>query len=454
MKKKLFAWILLAVLVLGLCVPAMADFDPATRDSVAVVYTCLDLDQGEYGFGWGSCFFVGDQGQDPQYLVTNYHVIADFVDYGQGELVSITVDGVAMQGRSKIRVYYDSKDYEEAYVVGYDSIKDLAVLKLGAPTNKRKSIPIQAAADSMVGGKVYAVGYPGLAENVFADATTSWGKADSTVTSGTISRLFLTSGTGVSSIQVDCEFKQGNSGGPLVYDDGSVIGVNTYLVNDGSNNVLRYSINASEVITLLNQLTVPYTTKSQAAAQEDGEPTPVPEPEKKFPVIPVVAGVAGLAVIGAVLGIVLSKKKKKAAEEAAKLAQQQQQAQLQMQQMQQQMQRQQMQQRQAQVRKGYVRSLAPQHGGSRIAVSGQITLGRNQNCAVVYQSGTPGVSGNHASLSFDPQSGEFVLVDLNSTYGTYLGAGQKLTPNMTYRLRSGDRFYLGETGNMLEVSVE
>ena len=109
----------------------------------------------------------------------------------------------------------------------------------------------------------------------------------------------------------------------------------------------------------------------------------------------------------------------------------------------------------APVKQGYVRSLSPQHRGSRIPVRSQgILLGRSQECAVVYQSSTPGVSGRHASLSFDAASGDFILTDLQSSYGTFLRSGQRLTPNMAYRIRSGDQFYLGEAGNLLQVDVE
>ena len=68
----------------------------------------------------------------------------------------------------------------------------------------------------MVGSTIYAVGYPGLAENVFADATTTWGPSDVSVTSGSISRLLTTSGTGQMRLQIDCVIRHGNSGGPLV----------------------------------------------------------------------------------------------------------------------------------------------------------------------------------------------------------------------------------------------
>ena len=107
-------------------------------------------------------------------------------------------------------------------------------------------------------------------------------------------------------------------------------------------------------------------------------------------------------------------------------------------------------------KRGYVRSLSAQHRGSRVAVQDRaILLGRSQNdCALIYQNDTPGVSSRHCSLAFHGQTGEFVLIDLGSTYGTYLENGQKLASGAEYRLRSGDRFYLGETGNMLVLEVE
>ena len=473
MKNRVISILLAALLIAAICVPVSADFDPATRDSVVVVYTCLDLDGGEYGFGWGSGFFVGPLDQDPSYLITNYHVIEDFVDYGQGELTTVLVNGVEMTGRAKIRIHYDNKDYEEGYVVGYDSIKDVALLKLGNPTSKRKAIAVRVPDDSMVGSKVYAVGYPGLAQNVFADPTSTWGKSDSTVTSGTISRLFMTAGTGTASIQIDCDIKAGNSGGPLVDDNGAAIGINTYGVTNTDAESVNYAISLSEAITLLKQYSVPYVTSDEAPSSSGGgssdstgnegsdettptpAPTPQPDKESSFPIVPVII-IAGVVVIAAIIVAVVmasSSKKKKAAQQAQMQQQQQQQA------------AQAAAARQAQAaaaaraaqqpaRQGYVRSLSSQHRGSRVPVGTQaILLGRSQECAVVYQSGTPGISGRHASLTFDAATGEFILVDLQSTYGTFLANGQKLTPNMTYRLRSGDQFYLGDSANMLQVDV-
>ena len=47
-------------------------------------------------------------------------MISDFEDYGAGELFDVKVEGGKLTGRSKIRIYYNSSDYDEAYVVGFE----------------------------------------------------------------------------------------------------------------------------------------------------------------------------------------------------------------------------------------------------------------------------------------------------------------------------------------------
>ena len=66
---------------------------------------------------------------------------------------------------------------------------------------------------------------------------------------------------------------------------------------------------------------------------------------------------------------------------------------------------------------------------------------------------TPGVSAWHCSVVWDGRTGEFLLTDLKSTYGTFLATGQKLTPGVACRLKAGDTFYLGEQSNALRVEL-
>ena len=48
----------------------------------------------------------------------------------------------------------------EAKVVGYDQDKDVAVLRIDAPKEKLRPIPIGISADLLVGQKVFAIGNP------------------------------------------------------------------------------------------------------------------------------------------------------------------------------------------------------------------------------------------------------------------------------------------------------
>ena len=73
---------------------------------------------------------------------------------------------------------------------------------------------------------------------------------------------------------------------------------------------------------------------------------------------------------------------------------------------------------------------------------------------MVFGEKTPGVSSRHCSLAYDNASGDFILTDLNSTYGTFLANGQKLMPQTPYHLRVGEQFYLGGDANSLRVEIQ
>lgn len=457
MKKRIVSLALTVILLLAVPLTASADFDPETRNSVVVVETCLELDAGTVSFGWGTGFFVGEEGQDPMYLITNHHVIEPFLESGEGELVQAeTTEGV-LTGRSKIRVFYDSDDFKEAYPVAYDEIKDLAVLKLGAATSKRTPLPLCSPTDNMVGSTIYAVGYPGLAENVFADATTTWGPSDVSVTSGSISRLLTTSGTGQMRLQIDCVIRHGNSGGPLVNEDGQVLGIAVSSVSDEEDSSMYYGVNIDEVIPYLKQYDVPYVLQEAGATQSSsetslaegtapaGDTIVVPESTEEDPkessggvpaAVWVVIGVAVAAVAGVVIFLLLQKGKKTPAQvqpvqpaPAPAPAPQ---------------------------KVPVLRSLAQQHNGVRIPIQGrQILIGTSQgDCQVVFRSGTPGVSRRHCSISWDAATGDFILTDLGSSFGTFLENRQKLAQGVPTRLRPGDRFYLGSPENLLSTGLE
>jgi pSer/pThr/pTyr-binding forkhead associated (FHA) protein len=100
--------------------------------------------------------------------------------------------------------------------------------------------------------------------------------------------------------------------------------------------------------------------------------------------------------------------------------------------------------------------MSAQHNGKVFPVGkAPLTIGRAAGaCEIVYQEGTPGVSGKHCTVYYDSGTGLFTLTDLNSSYGTYLSNGLKLTPHTPVNLKPGDSFYVGDKSNVLKLEVE
>ena len=99
--------------------------------------------------------------------------------------------------------------------------------------------------------------------------------------------------------------------------------------------------------------------------------------------------------------------------------------------------------------------LAQVNYGSRAPVSGQpVMIGRSSACGLRFPNDAPGVSGSHCSVQWDGRAGDFIVMDLNSTYGTFLMSGQKMIPNTPYRMRPGDRFYLADQNNTIALELE
>ena len=78
MRHRKLAVVLVLVLLLTMAVPVSAALNKDVRDSVVMIWTQFNFENsGILQFGWGSGFFINDQ-----YIVTNHHVIKQFINLG------------------------------------------------------------------------------------------------------------------------------------------------------------------------------------------------------------------------------------------------------------------------------------------------------------------------------------------------------------------------------------
>lgn len=165
----------------------------------------------------GSGFVVSSDG----YILTNYHVI---------------------EGGSDITVSFFDGSKKSAVVVGYDTDKDIAVLK--TDMHDINYVELGESDDLSVGDTVLIIGNP-------------LGKLSYTLTSGVVSALNRTIADDISSInmfQTDAAINSGNSGGPVFDMNGEVVGIATSKYTSSNIEGLSFCIPIDDVKTEINDI--------------------------------------------------------------------------------------------------------------------------------------------------------------------------------------------------------
>lgn len=159
---------------------------------------------------------------------TNQRVLPEsnlFPSRGQGSGIVVSADGYILTNRHVIEdsnlvyVHLADQSRHTAEIIGVDKETDLALIKI----DKENLIPIQwAPRDAVqVGTMVWAMGSPfGLEQSITLGIVSATHR---TAKVGTLYQDFL---------QTDAAVNPGNSGGPLVNENGLLIGVNTAIVGD------------------------------------------------------------------------------------------------------------------------------------------------------------------------------------------------------------------------------
>ncbi len=183
--------------------------------------------------GSGSGFIWDNDG----HVVTNYHVIRSVWDLKRAE----------MMPSDRVRVTLADQSEWDAKVLGVAPEKDLAVLRLEAPTQKLRALGRGSSKGLQVGQSVYAIGNPfGLDQTLTTGVVSALNREIRSIDQTRIIRNV---------VQTDAAINPGNSGGPLLDSNGRLIGVNTQIAStSGSSAGIGFAIPVDTVTWVVPDL--------------------------------------------------------------------------------------------------------------------------------------------------------------------------------------------------------
>lgn len=213
MKYKIISIVIMFILLISFSAYAINFIPEETYNSVVVVYTDT---------GVGSGFSIKEN-----IIITNAHVVG----YNKKVVVNL-YDGTTIKGS----------------VIKIDIEKDLALIEVD-----KTITPLSINSDILsIGQEVYAIGAPK--------------DMPYTMTKGIISALDRKLGQNTY-IQIDASVNSGNSGGPLVDDNGNVIGIITLKASDAEG--IGFAINTKDINNFIEGVEVP--EQQVSSETENGE---------------------------------------------------------------------------------------------------------------------------------------------------------------------------------------
>lgn len=295
--KKLVTFILSIMLVFTMAFPVSASSAGANTavQNARKGVLWLQLDYLEDGIPrtiqGGSGFLIGAT-SGAEYMITNAHVVR--MNSEMMQIVS-EAEGTEVNNSNSnlvVNVAVKADMMIPATIVNYSDELDFAILKLSQPIYDREPLTINNGSENAVETQpIYALGFPYALEQL--QDTQYHTIEDVNITNGIVSKRITINN--MNYIQHGASIAGGNSGGPLVDQNGYVVGVNQAVMNTSNEGLFDqnyfYSIEISEVTVVLDMLGIQYSSSAGGTVNTDDgeneEPTPEPAPEPApEPVVP------------------------------------------------------------------------------------------------------------------------------------------------------------------------
>ena len=350
----------------------------------------------------GSGFAVGQKGSTPEYFVTNWHVASAYLsEYNYAfdsdhVRIWIMLDNFTLSDVTGLPSEATSVECSVVRIAesGYP---DYAILRAARPVTECKPLPIRSSESVKQGETVVALGCPAVVDDLSATV----GSSDITATRGTVARHMVMSAAGNTNVLLhDAVISGGNSGGPLIDENGNVIGLNTYSIVDS----YSCAIYSEYVTQALDQMGIPYMSAGGSIS-----------------IVTIAAAVIAVAAVAVAIYFLLRNRKTPVTPPAPPIP-----------------------------ADGYKPSFRVQLPDGRIipVPAGKVAVGRDPSCQIRLPESAAAVSRRHCTLE---NSGEFlILVDEGSRNGTFIH-GKRVPVGTKVALKQGSSFCVGTTENRITV---
>lgn len=152
---------------------------------------------------------------------------------------------------------------------------DFAILHLNESIQNATPLSIRPSSEVQRTEVVYAIGYPD--ESAIIETVRTYTSDDATITQGVVNKIDLGknlySGADTNYLQTSCKLTSGNSGGPMVDENGNVIGVCEGTTGTAaSGDDYSYAVAIDQVTQVCDALGIMYNKAGDTAVVEPTEP--------------------------------------------------------------------------------------------------------------------------------------------------------------------------------------